>query len=260
MKFPLLPIFMFGYILPPKIHTFKVSNMRVTLIVWSVHHTCHVDRLKCPLYVSLWPISVQHNFHSNHDRPCRSCGVCLPASYYQGFGSITGPTIWDLYRTSCDTVLSAFFGFPCHYLPIKAPYSFKSHPCVAKLDCKTQQYHNVSHRIMKITTNKTKAAPFSVWTWKLPRGSYSTKDVCVCAVDGLREEWQFLENREGTSRWLMTGQGHRLDWHCYYYYYYHHHHPCYHFMHGIYNYLRENPIYLGYTVLQLSCIYSLCYM
>ena len=32
------------------------------------------------------------------------------------------------------------------------------------------------------------------------------------------------------------------------------------FMQGIYNYIPEKNMSLGYTVLQLFCIYNLCYM
>jgi len=49
----------------------------------------------------------------------------------------------------------------------------------------------------------------------------------------------------------------------YHYYHHHHHHPCFH----LYTSYREFTIinlkrsmFLRYTVLQLFCIYNLCYM
>jgi hypothetical protein len=143
------------------LHKYTPSKSPICVSLWSIEVSIIRVTLtdQCPTYVSLWPISVQHISHLNHDRPCRSCGVSLPASYYQGFSSITGTTIWDLYRTSWDTILFEFLGFPCHYLLAKAPYSFISHPCVGKSDRKTPQYYSVSHRITKITKNKTKVSP-----------------------------------------------------------------------------------------------------
>jgi len=170
------------------LHKYTRSKSPTCVSVWSIE----VSNIRviltdqCPTYVSFWPISVQHTYHLNHDRPCRSCGVCLPVSYYQGFRSITGPTIWDLYRTSWDTVLSEFFDFPCHYLPAKVPYSFISHPCVGKWDRKTPQYHGVSHRVMKKTTNKTKVAPFSVPCCLNVEGTSRQllSGICVCVCRG----------------------------------------------------------------------------
>ena len=184
----------------------EVSNKRVALIDRSVQQTCRFDRSKCPTNVSLWRIGAQHTWHLNHDRPCCSCDVWLPASYYQDLGSITGPTIWDLYRTSWDTVLSEFFGFTCHCLTAKAPYSFISHPCVGKWNRKTPQYHSMSHRVTKITTNKTLICSS---LFEHGSDSRSAKGVCGCAVAGVREEWQFLENTQGTSN-LLRGRG--IDW------------------------------------------------
>jgi hypothetical protein len=47
----------------------------------------------------------------------------------------------------------------------------------------------------------------------------------------------------------------------YYYYYYHHRHPCYHVYAGYLQiiYLKQT-MFLGYTVLQLFCVYNLRYM
>lgn len=84
---------------------------------------------------------------------------------------------------------SEFFGFPCHYLSAKAPYSFISHPCVGRWNRKTLQYHSVSHRVTKITKNKTKVAPFSVprcLNVEVTLRPYSAEYVCACAVAGLR--------------------------------------------------------------------------
>ena len=127
----------------------------------------------------------QSTCHFNHDRPCRSCDVWLLVSCHQSIGSITGPTIWDLYWTSWDKVLPSSLLFPCQHLPAKSPYSFICHPWIVKR-------HTVRRRI----TTTCLIAPRELQQTRL-------RSHCFCLLP--------LE-LEFTSRLLLSGRRVCIPW------------------------------------------------
>jgi hypothetical protein len=203
----LLPIFMFrvsfSYIVPPQIHTFKVSNMRFNLIDGSVHHTCHFDRSVSNIPITWITIgrAVAAAFvcqfltiKASVQLPDRPYGTCIghPGTRFCPSSSISPVTIFPPrlhIHSSLIRVLE------------NGTVKRRSTTACLIASWKKQQIRQRSHPFLFPV----------VWTWKGPRGSYSAEYVCACAVAGLREEWQFLEHRQGTSGWLIKGHGHRLD-------------------------------------------------